>query len=116
VVLTLQELDRKWKSYVQAGQQPFLSDHGVNQNVLARISLEDFAAFHALVGPAAEIAERAWRTEDLHIGVQLWQKLFGSRFPDPPERGDDGGRGPESPKGGFTPRKEQTLVGGGRFA
>jgi hypothetical protein len=118
VTRTLEALRDKWAGASASRQQPYLCDHGVQQNVLARVSAEDFADFHTLIGPAASIARQAIDTDDKHVGVQLWQKLFGARFPDPPEWGR-GGRGPgdpEPPAGGFTPRKEQGLVGGGRYA
>ena len=121
IVRTLECLASKWARAVQAGERPYLCDHGVQQNVLARVSVEDFSRFHQLVVTAAPIARQAYDTEDKHIGVQLWQKLFGGLFPDPPEWGQGGrggSRGPDGsggPEGGFTPRREQGLVGGGRF-
>ncbi len=81
---------------------------------MARVSVEDFAHFHRRVVAAAPIARQAYEAEDKHTGVQLWQKVFGPLFPEPPEWGQ-GGRGSKGPDGGFTPRTEPGLVGGGRF-
>jgi hypothetical protein len=120
VVRTLETLASDWAEDVAAQRQPYLKDHGVDQNVLGRVSPEDFARFHRLVVDAAPVARQAYETDDKNTGVQLWQKLFGGLFPDPPDwgRGGRAGSGPDdsgSPAGGFTPRTEPGLIGGGRF-
>lgn len=108
----LQEATRK--------ETPFLPDHGVPEhNVFSRVSGEDFAAFYSQVDSAAQIARRAYETDDLHESVQNWQALFGSEFPDapPPSESEGGsGNGGGGVVGGYTPRKEKTQIGEGRFA
>lgn len=112
VVRTLEVLDSKWAGHKAAGRTPYIKDHGVDQDVLGRISPEEFGQFHALVGPASRTARAALDAEDKYVSVELWQKLFGGRFPDAP---DSGGSGGDGPRGGFTPRREVGTVGGGRF-
>jgi hypothetical protein len=107
----------KWREVAVAGNPPTVLDHGVNHNVLSRVAPSDFLEFVELVASAAIIARRAIDTEDKYESVQLWQKLFGTRFPDPPRGGGtpkDGGSGDLD--GGFTPRTAPGLIGGGRFA
>src|SRR5687767_6388374 len=120
IVSTLERIASDWADVAARRQQPYLHDHGVDQNVLGRVSPDEFADFHALIVEAAPIARRAYSTDDKNVSVQLWQKLFGGLFPDPPDwgRGSRGSSGPDDPgppAGGFTPRTEQGLIGGGRF-
>ena len=96
-----------------------MKDHGVDQNVLGRISGDEFSQFYGLIEPALVTARKALAAEDKAQSVLLWQKLFGGRFPD--ARGTDGpdrpggGSGGQGPSGGFSPRREVGTVGGGRF-
>jgi hypothetical protein len=118
VTRTLEALEERWRDTAVEGGVPYIKDHGVDQNVLGRISGEEFANFHALLGPAARTARRALEAEDKEQSVLLWQELFGGRFPDARGLGAPGGpQGPtgEGPSGGFTPRKAVGTVGGGRF-
>lgn len=119
VVRTLEILDERWRNVAAEEQVPYIKDHGVNQNVLGRITGEEFAEFHALLTPAARTARLAIDAENKERSVLLWQDLFGGRFPDArgQEGGPGGGQGPGGggPAGGFTPRKEVGVVGGGRF-
>lgn len=118
VVGTLETLAERWAGHAAVPQTPYVKDHGVNQNVLGRISAEEFAEFHALLDPALQTARLAMDAEDKERSVFYWQGLFGPKFPDARGMdGPDGGGGPGStpPKGGFTPRREAGLIGGGRF-
>jgi hypothetical protein len=117
VVDTLEKLVERWEAHAAAPDTPYIKDHGVNQNVLSRISPEEFADFHALLAPALKTARLAMEAEDKEISVVYWQDLFGPKFPDPRGMdGPDGGGGSGgTPTGGFTPRHEAGLVGGGRF-
>lgn len=121
VVKTLETLEDRWRETAADRQPPYVKDHGVDQNVLARISGEEFSKFYALLGPALDTARLALETEDKVQSVLLWQQLFGGRFPDAkgtggpdgdgPKGGPDGGGG----SGGFSRRREVGTVGGGRF-
>jgi hypothetical protein len=118
VTRTFETLEERWREMAAQQQTPFIKDHGVDQNVLGRISGEEFAEFHALVGPASRTARRAFEAPEKEQSVLLWQDLFGGRFPD--ARGGGGPGGPQDPgggrpPGGFTPRHEVGTVGGGRF-
>ncbi len=118
VTRTLEVLDERWRAVAAEQQVPYIKDHGVDQNVLGRISGEEFAQFHALLGPAARTARSALEAEQKEHSVFLWQDLFGGRFPD--VRGQEGPGGPPGPEGGgptggFTPRTAVGTVGGGRF-
>lgn len=111
VTRTLETMLERWSQHAAFHEVPHVQDHGVEQNVLGRISGTEFAAFHALLGPAARTARRAFEADDKEQSVFLWQNLFGGRFPD--ARGEGAGAGTAA--GGFTPRTEIGTVGGGRF-
>lgn len=114
VVLTLEKLTRDYQTFASAKQVPYLKDHGVAQNVLQRLSGEEFAAFHARVAEAAKTARSAFDADDVPTAANLWRELFGDKFPRPP--GGDKTNGGGS-KGGFTPHAGgPSNVGGGRFA
>jgi predicted nucleotidyltransferase len=93
-----------------AGGKPVMPDHGCHPDVLQRVTPEEFHDFYGLVARAAKLARRALDAEPLEESVKLWRALFGDEFPEPPDDGNDG------KKGGFTPRKEPTVPGSGRFA
>ncbi len=110
VTLTLERIVEQFGSYAEQLLTPFLPAHGVpSQNVLSRVSGEEFAALYDQAEDAAMIARRALDEEDLDESARAWKGLFGDKFPDPPA---DDGRG----TGGYTPRKKETIIGGGRFA
>lgn len=116
VTVTLESIAVKYKEYANSGNVPFLPDHGVPEhNVFARISGEDFALFHSQVCEAAVLARAALNSESIVDSVRGWQRLFGDQFPNPPS--DDDGNDDDGPKkGGFTPRKEESMIDSGRFA
>lgn len=108
----LEGISTRYQAFASARQTPFVADHGVStHNVLRRVSGEHFAQFHALVRSAAEIARRAFDSDSRDESTQLWQKLFGSKFPDPPDRGRGGG---DQGGGGYTPRGGPSTVPPGR--
>ncbi|MEJ5375062.1 MAG: nucleotidyltransferase [bacterium] len=117
VVSALEGIRDVYRTDVEQKRTPRVPDHGVPEhNVLGRVSPDDFVAFHEHITEAAELARRAYNEEDLHESVILWRQLFGDRFPDPPAKKDDGnGESPDKP-GGYTPRKNVSIIGGGRFA
>jgi hypothetical protein len=113
VTRALEEIAGRHRIDVILGRVPYVADHGVpGHNVLHRLTPSDFAEFHAKVTEAAGIARQALDSNDRDTSTQLWQKLFGSRFPDPPSRGrggaGNGGGGGDG--GGYTPRGGPTTV------
>lgn len=82
--------------------KPAMPDHGVPENdVFARVSDEDYAAFHTLVREAASLARRALNAPTMEESARLWSDLLGPEF-DPGE-------------GGFSERKSPTIITTGRF-
>jgi hypothetical protein len=109
VTRSFEEIVSRYAADVALGRVPFVADHGVPaHNVLHRLTPADFAAFHANVREAAGIARQALESSDRGTSTQLWQKLFGSRFPLPPSRGRGGED--DSGGGGYTPRGGPTTV------
>lgn len=111
VVETLEAIARMYETHARLKLVPTLPNHGVpEQNVLHRITGDDFAAFHGQVVAAADVARRALDAESVDESVKLWKQLFGDKFPKAPPQGGNG------QKGGYTPRQEISKVGSGRFA
>lgn len=103
VVRTLETMVAQYAWYAQCGQVPVLPNHGIaSQNVFARVPREDFQSFMERAQGAARLARRALDSQSVPESVSLWQELFGSEFP-------------SNGSGGFTPRKDESKVGGGRF-
>jgi hypothetical protein len=76
------------------------ADRGVDQDVLGRISDDDFSQFQTQVTTAAEQARRALDEEDTAESAHLWRELFGDKFP----------------KGGYTKRNSaSSTLPRGRF-
>jgi hypothetical protein len=116
VVSALECIRHRYQTDAMNKKTPWVSDHGVPEhNVLGRVSGDDFAAFHEHITEAADLARRAYDEEDLRKSVTLWRELFGDRFPEPPPKRDNGGESPDK-QGGYTPRKDVSIIGGGRFA
>lgn len=76
---------------------------------MARVTGEDFAAFHKKVVRSAGLAQRALEAEDIAESATLWQQLLGREFPEPPE---DHAR----VKVGYTPPAAPARPREGRFA
>ncbi|MER9124252.1 hypothetical protein NKH81_14310 [Mesorhizobium sp. M0959] len=90
IVQVLERMTAQWAFAAELGTVPNLSDHGVPEhNVLKRLSIEDFKAFHKAAGNAAGIARDALDNDDAQESGKLWQRLFGSRFPLPGPGGGD---------------------------
>ena len=108
VILALEDIASRYQAYADTGQVPFVSDHGVPEhNVLGRLSVEDFQEFHWRISIAAEQARGAYDESDVCESAEKWRLLFGSKFPQCPEN---------AKKGGYTPRKEASILTGARFA
>jgi hypothetical protein len=117
VVGTFEHIRDNYKPQASARQTPFLPDHGVpSHNVLGRVSGEDWASFHRIVTTAADLARKAFDEPDVRKSAILWKQLFGDKFPDPPPDSDEHSEGDDPQKGGYTPRKDVSIIGGGRFA
>jgi len=108
VVLALEDISNRYQTYANTGRIPFISDHGVPEhNVLGRLSVEDFQEFHRRVCVASGQARDAFDETDVCESAEKWRDLLGSKFP----------RCPDNVKqGGYTPRKEASIIPGGRFA
>jgi hypothetical protein len=116
VTRTLETITTNYKGYALLKATPFLPDHGVPEhNVFARVSGEDFAAFHSQVCDAAEIARRAFDADDITESVDGWRELFGSKFPPAPSS-EKTEKQNHQVQGGYTPREDVSIIGGGRFA
>ncbi|KRG52936.1 SMODS domain-containing nucleotidyltransferase [Stenotrophomonas maltophilia] len=111
VTLALEGIRDTWAAYAAAGVVPFLADHGVpSHNVLQRLGAEDFRAFMAKAGEAADLARRALNETDKDVSGALWRELLGNSFPPPGPGGGDRGRGFAAPAAPAVPRQS------GRFA
>ncbi|MDX8517523.1 SMODS domain-containing nucleotidyltransferase [Mesorhizobium dulcispinae] len=90
LVQVFETMRDKWRFEALVGKVPVLADHGVPEhNVLKRLSLEDFRAFHSAITTAADQAREALECDDVQESGQLWQKLFGGKFPLPGPNGGD---------------------------
>ena len=108
VVLALEDIASRYQDDSDNGQVPFVPDHGVPEhNVLGRLSVKDFREFHRRICVASEQARDAFDESDVCESAEKWRLLFGPKFPQCPEN---------AKKGGYTPRKEASIVPGGRFA
>lgn len=114
ITLTLEGIASNYRTDVLLGCTPRLPDHGVSEHdVFKRVAPEDFATFYGQICEAAILAREAYDEKESAKSAELWKRLFGDDFPDPPPGGGDGGS--ESPGGGFTPRTRESRIGGGRF-
>jgi hypothetical protein len=117
-VRTLENIRDQYQAHAAMKQTPFIPDHGVpSHNVLGRVEGNDFAAFHELVSNAAKQARAAFDEQDTRKSAWLWRDLFGEKFPEPPsDKSSDGDKGDKPKPGGYTPRTEESIIAGGRFA
>lgn len=111
VVKTLEKIVSQYALTVLSGGKPSLPDYGVStHDVFKRITADDFKKFYDQVKDGADLARRAYDSQDRTESGNLWRELFGNKFPKPPENGGGGsGRGYTPPTGPATP-------GSGRFA
>lgn len=108
VVMALEGISTRYKAYADSGQVPFVPDHGVAEhNVLGRLTGDDFRKFHKKIQEAAQQARAAFDETDICESAEKWRLLFGEKFPQCPEN---------AKKGGYTPRKEASIIPGARFA
>jgi len=108
VTSALEDIASRYQIDVALGRVPTVPDHGVPEHdVLKRLSVKDFQKFHCRVCAAAKKARQALDEQDTCKSADLWRELFGDKFPECPDK---------DRAGGYTPRKELSVVGGGRFA
>ena len=108
VVLALENVASHYQAHADAGQVPFVPDHCVPEhNVLGRLSAEDFQEFHRRIRVAADQARDAYDESNVCESAGKWRLLFGNIFPPCHENAN---------MGGYTPRKEASIVPGSRFA
>ncbi|TWT98563.1 SMODS domain-containing nucleotidyltransferase [Stieleria varia] len=116
VAETFEEMERRYRPYVKMGIKPQIWDRGVmGHDVLKRVSFEDFSAFLDLSKDAAVLAREALDADTVKGSANLWRKLLGDEFPEPPDNGGGGGSSTGG-GGGYTPRVKNTTIDGGRFA
>lgn len=110
VTKTLEGIVSKYRYMILVKSKPCLADYGVPEHdVFQKVSAEDFADFFGQVETAAKLARQALDHKDAVESQRLWHKLFGPKFPKPPEQ-------TKKDEGGYTPRAEVTVPGAGRFA
>ena len=85
VVLTFEEISRAVSLATREQRpRPTCRTGAFDQDVLKRISGEDFARFHKHCSEAADLARRAYDEDDLRSSAKLWRQLLGEKFPEPP--------------------------------
>lgn len=117
---TLVNIRREYAGHVLLGETPVVADpeRTCGRNVLERVTAEDFAAFHAQVSDAAELAEKAYAEEDPAESERLWRELFGEEFgsEDDGSDGGDGGGSKNARAAGYTAPSGYVAPPRGRFA
>jgi len=109
LMLTFERIRDEYADHATRGVTPFIPDRALpGNNVLQRVSGEDFAGFHARVREAADLARAALEKEDISASAKLWRRLLGDSFPKPPNGAEV--------RGGFTPRRSPSKPQKGRFA
>ena len=110
LTLTMEAFVSKFRHHRVLGLVPTLPDYGVpEQDVMKRITAEEFAALFDAVETGATIARAALNATDLKESVDRWRQLLGPKFPASPEQRD-------KPDGGFSPRIGPSAPRPGRFA
>lgn len=97
-----------WAHLAAAGDKPTLADHGVPEHdVLKRLEIADFKAFHAAAKDAADKARAALNDTDAQSSAEKWRGLFGPCFPLPPSGGGDRPKGFVTPGAPAQPKTER---------
>lgn len=113
ICTSLENIVSKYRFHKLAGTIPSLPDRGVpSHNVWKRITAKQFAEFYDQIAKYAKIAREAINAGTLIKKVEKWQELFGDKFPDAQEEESKN----HGSAGGYTERKEISIIGGGRFA
>lgn len=114
-VLTCTGILQRFRPDMMAGRVPTLADHGVpTNNVLKRVTIEEFARFYNEVVAVEPQARAALADPTVKGSANAWRAIFGPEFPPPPDdRRDDADddEGPFQP-----PRAPARAIGRGNFA
>ena len=103
---TLEEIERRYGAQAARWEVPTLPDRGVpEQNVLKRITPQDFQSFHGKASNAASQARRALNSQDPKESSTLWAGIFGGLYA-------VGAR----TNSGFTTREAPGIIRDRRFA
>lgn len=111
---TLEEIVSRYQSDVTNERTPSLQDRGTSQDVMARISADEFATFHEQAKEAAAIAREALELSDPESTAK-WQELFGREFPNSPDSPKNSSGGPDQSGGYFTGAGGPSSPRSGRF-
>ncbi len=85
-------------SYYNAGTKPVLPDYGVpHHDVLAKTTSEEFSALYEQISDDLEIVKKARECTDQFKSCEFWRKLFGNKFPLPPNDTSKGYTEPDKP-------------------
>lgn len=68
--------------------KPVLLDRGLPNDVMARISQNDYETFYKCISEAALLAREAFDAEDSYSASEKWRELFGEEFPLAPKPED----------------------------
>lgn len=81
IVHIFQCIYQQYNAYLSSAVVPKIADHGYpSVNVAKRWTIQEFSAFMAMVQSSYKISKAALDSEDEDESVQLWRKLFGSKF------------------------------------
>ena len=74
---------KSFKGIVNLGEnKPFLKDRGLSDNdVMSRVSQEDYSKFYFVVQDAAITAREAFDADNDYEASKKWRELFGEEFP-----------------------------------
>ncbi len=101
---TMTEIALRYGAYAGYNGIPASPDRGVpEQNVLARLSPQDFEQFYRKAADTAEMARMAISSSSENESANLWQQIFGGRYP------------VRRSQRGFSPRSQPSRIKGGRF-
>ena len=109
VLAAFQAMETNYQRYAQQGTVPCSRDRGTEENVMKRITPEQFKSFYDGVCKAAQLAKEAYEADDECATMKKWGELFGPAFPPPPESCN------EDKKGGFSGREKASKPAGRRF-
>jgi hypothetical protein len=111
LVDVLEGMRDTWAALAAKPEVPELCDHGVPEHdVLKRLDVRDFVAFHAAVSVAAEKARAALDCSDAQESGERWQELLGKKFPLPGPQGGDRGGGFSKPAAAADPRPTKRFA------
>ena len=79
---TMEKIVSKYKTAVDAGQVPWITDPGVSKNSVTNgMTADAFKGFYNKVKAHAELGRKAIQEKDAEKELGLWREIFGDRFP-----------------------------------